>query len=173
MHNTQVSFLRYEKHTPVFYSTYTSSYGEVLLLTTDQGVCGLHFLEQPLSYYLQLAAEKLGEVPLYAPEHTQAWWDCIQQATQPLPLVVQGTPFQISVWEALCTIPAGTTRSYQTIARQLGRAQGARAVGNAVASNFIGWLIPCHRVVRQNGQMGGYRWTAARKKALLAAEMHG
>ncbi|MEM9416726.1 MAG: methylated-DNA--[protein]-cysteine S-methyltransferase [Bacteroidota bacterium] len=173
MNDFAVNFLTYESNTPVYYNTYASPYGDLVLMTTESGVCGLHFLEEPPAYYLQLAEEKLGEVPVLAPERTQAWWDCIQQATQPLPLVAQGTPFQISVWKALCTIPSGTTRSYQTIARQLGHTQGARAVGNAVANNFIGWLIPCHRVVRQNGQMGGYRWTVARKKAILAAEMHG
>lgn len=155
---------------PVYYSTYASAYGELVLLTTEKGICGLHFLEQSLAYYLQLAEKELGCMPILAPEHTQSWWDCMQQATKTLPLVVAGTPFQVSVWEVLCTIPAGTTRSYQAIARQLGLGQGARAVGNALAQNFVGWLIPCHRVVRQDGQLGGYRWGEARKKALLAGE---
>lgn len=173
MYQPQIRMLPYEAQTPVYYHTYASPYGELVLLTTEQGICGLHFLAESLASYLQLTAEKLGEVPLHAPERTRVWWDLIQQATQPLPLVVQGTPFQISVWKALCTIPAGTTCSYQDIAEQLGMKAGARAVGNAVANNFIGWLIPCHRVVRQDGQMGDYRWTAARKKALLAAESRG
>lgn len=173
MHFPQVKILPYEAHTPTYYSTYTSPHGELVLLTTEVGVCGLHFLAEPLAYYLQLAEEKLGEVPVHAPERTRAWWDRIQQAAQTLPLVVKGTSFQRKVWEVLCAIPAGTTCSYQDIAEQLGMKAGARAVGNAVANNFIGWLIPCHRVVRQDGRMGGYRWSAARKKALLAAEVHG
>ncbi len=88
----------------------------------------------------------------------------------PLQLLVQGTPFQVRVWEALCSIPKGDTRSYQQIADQLGAGRSTRAVGNAVAQNFIGWLIPCHRVVRQDGQVGNYRWGVARKKSLLSAE---
>ena len=170
MNNFSVNFLPYKDSMPVYYGTYDSPYGGVVLLTTAEGICGLHFLEEPLSYYLSLAEKKFGLVPVDAPERTQAWWQEIQQAATPLPLVVQGTSFQISVWEALCAIPAGTTYSYQDIASQLGRAQAARAVGNAVGDNFIAWLIPCHRVVRQDGQMGKYRWGMARKVALLAAE---
>lgn len=171
MHLPQMEFLPYEAHTPIYYSIYTSPHEELVLLTTERGICGLHFLVEPLAYYLQLAEEKLKKVPVHAPEYTQVWWDRIQQqATQPLPLVVKGTPFQRKVWEVLCAIPAGTTCSYQDVAKQLGMKTGARAVGNAVANNFIGWLIPCHRVVRQDGQMGDYRWGAARKEGLLSAE---
>lgn len=173
MSDFAVDFLTYESNTPVYYNTYDSPYGDLVLMTTESGVCGLHFLEEPLAYYLQLAEEKLGELPVYAPERTRVWWDLIQEATQTLPLVVKGTSFQISVWKALCAIPLGTTCSYQDIAEQLGMKAGARAVGNAVANNFIGWLIPCHRVVRQDRKMGGYRWSTPRKRALLASESLG
>ncbi len=169
MHH-KVTFLPYEAQSPVYYHTYDSSWGEVALLTTKQGICGFHFLEKPVGYYLQLAEKKLGIAPVHAPSHTQNWWQHIQQASTTLPLVVQGTPFQQQVWQALCAIPAGTTCSYQTLARQLGLPQGARAVGQAVAQNFIAWLIPCHRVVRQDGQIGGYRWGTSRKATLLAVE---
>lgn len=170
MDKHQVTFLPYEAPAPVYYSTYASVYGELVLLTTAKGICGLHFLAQPLVYYLHLAEKKLGVVPIHAPSHTQNWWQHIQQPPTTLPLVVQGTPFQQKVWQALCAIPAGTTCAYQTLARQLGLPQGARAVGHAVAQNFIAWLIPCHRVVRQDGQIGGYRWGVQRKAALLEAE---
>lgn len=173
MNKPSVNFLPYKAHTPVYHSTYPSAYGDVVLLTTEAGICGLHFLEEPLSYYLDLTEKKFAIAPVHAPERTQSWWQGIQQATQPLSLVVQGTPFQTSVWEALCAIPVGTTCSYQDIAGQLGCVQGARAVGNAVGDNFIAWLIPCHRVVRQDGQMGKYRWGMARKASMLAAEARG
>lgn len=166
----QVTFLPYEKPAPVYYSKYASVYGEVVLLTTTKGICGLHFLDQPLAHYLHLAAKKFGIVPIYAPSHTKNWWRHIQKVTTTFPLFVQGTPFQQKVWRALCAIPAGTTCSYQALAVQLGLPQGARAVGNAVAHNFIAWLIPCHRVVRKDGQMGGYRWGTSIKAALLEEE---
>ena len=158
------------EYVTVYYGTYTSAYGEVVVLTTEKGICGFHFLYKPLAYYLYLAKKKFGVVPIRAPLHIQDGWQCIHQSDTALSLVVQGTAFQQSVWKALCAIPAGTTCSYQTLAIQLGLPQGARAVANAIAQNFIAWLIPCHRVVRQNGQISGYRWGVQRKIALLEDE---
>ena len=87
-----------------------------------------------------------------------------------LPLDVKATAFQWQVWRALQRIPEGATRSYQEIARELGHPSAARAVARACASNRIAVLIPCHRVVRGDGALGGYRWGVARKAALLARE---
>ncbi|HYF38197.1 MAG TPA: bifunctional DNA-binding transcriptional regulator/O6-methylguanine-DNA methyltransferase Ada [Gemmatimonadales bacterium] len=85
-------------------------------------------------------------------------------------LHVQGTPFQWQVWEALRRIPAGETRTYQQIARELGRPNAARAVARACASNRVALVIPCHRVVRESGELGGYRWGIERKKHVLEQE---
>jgi AraC family transcriptional regulator of adaptative response/methylated-DNA-[protein]-cysteine methyltransferase len=87
-----------------------------------------------------------------------------------LPLDVSGTPFQWQVWEALQRIPRGATRSYTEIARAIGRPTAARAVARACASNKLALVIPCHRVVREDGDAGGYRWGIARKRELLKAE---
>jgi AraC family transcriptional regulator of adaptative response/methylated-DNA-[protein]-cysteine methyltransferase len=87
-----------------------------------------------------------------------------------LPLDVRATAFQWQVWRALQRIPEGATRSYQAVAEELGRPTAARAVARACASNRIAVLIPCHRVVRGDGALGGYRWGIARKAALLARE---
>jgi len=87
-----------------------------------------------------------------------------------LPLDVRATAFQWQVWRALQRIPEGATRSYQAVATELGRPTAARAVARACASNRIAVLIPCHRVVRGDGELGGYRWGVARKAALLARE---
>ncbi len=87
-----------------------------------------------------------------------------------LPLDVRATAFQWQVWRALQRIPEGATRSYQEIARELGQPSAARAVARACASNRVAVLIPCHRVVRGDGALGGYRWGVARKAALLARE---
>ncbi len=88
-----------------------------------------------------------------------------------LPLDVQATAFQRRVWEALRRIPRGTTQSYGEIARGLGHPKAARAVARACATNPVSLVIPCHRVVRQDGGMGGYRWGVERKNALLEQEM--
>ena len=87
-----------------------------------------------------------------------------------LPVDVPGSAFQWQVWEALKRIPVGETRSYQAIARELGRPTAARAVARACASNRLALVIPCHRAVRENGELGGYRWGLDRKRHLLEQE---
>jgi len=85
-------------------------------------------------------------------------------------LLIRGTPFQIDVWRALLAIRPVQTTSYGAIAASLGRPKASRAVGTAVGSNRIAWLIPCHRVLRGDGSIGGYRWGVERKQAMLAWE---
>src|SRR5262245_27685259 len=87
-----------------------------------------------------------------------------------LPLDVHGTLFQQRVWQALCKIPAGATVSYAEIAKRIGAPNGAYAVGQACASNVIAGALPCHRVVRKDGALAGYRWGLTRKRALLERE---
>jgi len=87
-----------------------------------------------------------------------------------LPLDIRATAFQRQVWEYLRSIPYGETRSYQEVAEALGKSRGGRAVGGACAANPVALVIPCHRVVRQDGGMGGYRWGISRKEQLLARE---
>jgi AraC family transcriptional regulator of adaptative response/methylated-DNA-[protein]-cysteine methyltransferase len=87
-----------------------------------------------------------------------------------LPLDVRGTAFQHRVWQALRDIPAGTTASYSEIAERLGMPNAVRAVAGACAANKIAVAIPCHRVVRNDGSLSGYRWGVERKRALLARE---
>jgi AraC family transcriptional regulator, regulatory protein of adaptative response / methylated-DNA-[protein]-cysteine methyltransferase len=87
-----------------------------------------------------------------------------------LPLDMRGTAFQQRVWQALRAIPAGATASYAEIAERIGEPKAAYAVGQACASNIIAVAIPCHRAVRKNGGLAGYRWGIARKRALLERE---
>jgi len=89
---------------------------------------------------------------------------------QELPLDLRGTAFQIRVWQALSAIPRGETRSYREIAIALGEPKAARAVGSACGNNILGVLVPCHRALRSDGGLGGYRWGLARKQAILDAE---
>ena len=87
-----------------------------------------------------------------------------------LPLDIQATAFQRLVWEHLRTIPRGQTESYSEVARRVGRPTAARAVARACASNPVALAIPCHRVVREDGDLGGYRWGIAHKQKLLEIE---
>ncbi len=88
----------------------------------------------------------------------------------PLSLFVRGTPFQVRVWQALLEIPPGSVTSYGRLAKTLGAPSAARAVGTAIGQNRLAYLIPCHRVIRETGVIGDYRWGRPRKRALLAHE---
>jgi AraC family transcriptional regulator of adaptative response/methylated-DNA-[protein]-cysteine methyltransferase len=83
-----------------------------------------------------------------------------------VPLAVAGTNFQVQVWRALLELEPGATVTYSALARQLGKPDGARAVGNAVGANPVAWVIPCHRVLKASGELGGYRWGATRKQMI-------
>lgn len=87
-----------------------------------------------------------------------------------LPLDVQGTPFQLKVWQALREVPVGSRVSYSDLARRIGMPTAVRAVAGACAANMIALAIPCHRVVRKDGEISGYRWGPERKRALLERE---
>lgn len=89
---------------------------------------------------------------------------------QRLPVLLRGSAFQLKVWEALLNIPEGRLASYDQIAQAIGQPTASRAVGTAISSNPIGYLIPCHRVIKKTGLFGGYRWGAERKQAMLGWE---
>jgi AraC family transcriptional regulator of adaptative response/methylated-DNA-[protein]-cysteine methyltransferase len=89
-----------------------------------------------------------------------------------LPLDIRGTAFQQQVWQALRAIPAGRTASYAEVAAMIGRPTATRAVAQACAANALAVAIPCHRVVRTDGEISGYRWGVARKRELLDREAH-
>jgi AraC family transcriptional regulator of adaptative response/methylated-DNA-[protein]-cysteine methyltransferase len=88
----------------------------------------------------------------------------------PFHLLVKGTNFQLQVWRALISMPPGCVVSYKDVANRVGRRDAIRAVAGAIAANSIGYLIPCHRVLRSTGALAGYRWGPERKRALLAWE---
>jgi AraC family transcriptional regulator of adaptative response/methylated-DNA-[protein]-cysteine methyltransferase len=93
-----------------------------------------------------------------------------RRSGRPLALLVRGTNFQVQVWNALLRIPAGRFAAYEDIAGAIGSPRAMRAVGTAVGRNPIAFLIPCHRVIRASGAIGGYRWGLSRKRAMIAWE---
>jgi O-6-methylguanine DNA methyltransferase len=97
----------------------------------------------------------------------------LSSPSTPIPLHVRGTKFQLEVWRALLEVPPGEVTTYGRLAEAVGRPGAARAVGAAVAANPVAYLIPCHRVVRASGELGGYRWGVRRKRAMLEWEGPG
>lgn len=158
------------------YGFHPSPFGECLIAMTARGICHLGFSppENRRAALADLAAEwpraQLVEAPrVTAPLARRLFTGGNGQAPG-IDLHVRGTNFQIKVWEALLRIPAGITVSYEDLARHIRAPSAVRAVANAVANNPIAWLIPCHRVIRKSGALGGYRWGETRKKVLLAWE---
>jgi AraC family transcriptional regulator of adaptative response/methylated-DNA-[protein]-cysteine methyltransferase len=147
----------------------------MLLAATEQGVCAVQFGESAPELEQELRAEfpkaEIVRSDRKLKEHVRALRAMIDgQPVGALPLDLQATAFQRRVWEELQAIPRGTTRTYSKIAADIGNPKGARAVARACATNPVSIVIPCHRVVREDGSMGGYRWGIDRKKKLLALE---
>lgn len=163
------------------YGIHETPFGWGLLATTDRGICALHFLDssEP-SQAVNILRQTWSHAELLEDLHeTQPLCDRIFHPDlsspgsgnhQSLRLLVKGSHFQLQVWRALLRIPFGAIMTYQTIAQQIDRPTAARAVGTAIGQNAIGYLIPCHRVIRESGALGGYRWGLDRKSAILAWE---
>ena len=177
-------FVTYEAMTPgeykqqgaglvVRYGVHPTPFGAALLLTTERGIAGLSFVD---------------EAPEQAIEEARAAWPLSRlvedrAATaalvarlfdgaggEPTRLLLKGTNFQVRVWSALLRVPSGRVVSYLDLATALGQPRAVRAIGNALAHNPVGFVVPCHRVIRATGALGDYRWGHVRRRALLAWE---
>jgi AraC family transcriptional regulator of adaptative response/methylated-DNA-[protein]-cysteine methyltransferase len=158
------------------YTIADSPLGRMLIAATDKGICAISFADSDS----QLQQGLMREFPFAVrrrDDEAMAEWrsrltNLIQgRGTNPsLPLDIRATAFQRRVWEALQQIPRGETRSYSELAKEIGAPLATRAVARACASNCIAVAIPCHRIVRQDGKSGGYRWGLKRKEQLLALE---
>jgi len=163
----------------ISYAVAESPFGKLLVGATERGVCAVAIgdSEQELERALRADFPR-AEITRGDDAHHE-WVEAIvthlggSGGSVDVPLDVQGSAFQKQVWALLRKIPPGRTRSYGEIAAALGRPSAARAVAQACASNHIAVLIPCHRVVRGNGEIGGYRWGGERKKELLRHEEAG
>lgn len=182
-------FVTYEALTPgqfkqkghgltIRYGFQPTPFGECLLAVTERGICGLSFVSS------EGRADSLAELQIAWPLAqfqadddglqslvSQIFISSAQQNKAPsLNLFIQGTNFQIKVWLALLQIPTGLAASYADVAAMIEQPKSVRAIGQANGKNPIGFLIPCHRVIRKVGAIGGYRWGTPRKKAMLAWE---
>jgi len=149
--------------------------GLTLVAATSKGICSIQFGSSGKDLEEQLQ-NQFSQAQLIRDDAGLAVWvDSLNERIRglegrPLPLDIQATAFQRLVWEHLQKIPMGTTQSYGEIARQIGNPKAARAVARACASNPVAVAIPCHRVVHEDGDLGGYHWGRERKKALLTNE---
>lgn len=159
------------------YGVHSTPFGEVFIAMTPRGICRLGFTDHTgADELIGVLAE---DWPLGAlrenPGATRQMLDRVfgREPTDrgvPLSLHVTGTNFQVAVWRALLQIPFGALASYGRIAEALAVPGAARAVGSAIGANPVGFVIPCHRVIRQSGALGGYRWGVARKQMIQAWE---
>jgi AraC family transcriptional regulator of adaptative response/methylated-DNA-[protein]-cysteine methyltransferase len=161
---------------PIRYTCADSPLGRLLIAATDKGICAIQFansdaeLEQGLRREFPFANRKRDD------EAMRSWKKDLlrqmqgQRLNAALPLDIQATAFQRRVWTQLQSIPFGETRSYSAVAKSIGQPTATRAIARACATNPVAVAIPCHRVVRKGGDLGGYRWGVERKKALLELE---
>lgn len=163
--------------TQLFYDFHQTPFGECLISVTHRGICSLTF-QSPDERETALAqltsdwsgAELRRDATVTMPIIDQLFPSRISNSPKPITLLLRGTNFQIKVWEALLKIPAGRVACYGDIATAVGMPGASQAVGSAIGSNHIAYLIPCHRVIQKLGTTGQYRWGASRKKAMLAWE---
>ncbi|WP_199724467.1 methylated-DNA--[protein]-cysteine S-methyltransferase [Taibaiella sp. KBW10] len=158
----------------IHYDFFPSPFGKVIIAATDIGICYMAFEEEE-----SFAVEKL---QTYFPHASftketnllqQQALSIFDHKEAPLPeikLHLKGTPFQLKVWEALLKIPMGQLTTYGTLAKQIEQPNASRAVGTAIGSNPIAFLIPCHRVIQATGNFGGYMWGPTRKTAIIGWE---
>ena len=163
-------------HKAIRYALTDCALGRLLLAGTERGVCAVYLGDDDAT----LETELQREFPAASRQRDQdgltAWVAQVRDGVRgeviapDLPLDVRATAFQWRVWQELRKIPRGQTRTYKQIAETLGQPTAARAVARACATNPVSVIVPCHRVVRGDGELGGYRWGLSRKKALLKKE---
>jgi AraC family transcriptional regulator of adaptative response/methylated-DNA-[protein]-cysteine methyltransferase len=161
------------------YGFHACPFGEALLIATERGVAGLAFVDEDKGQTRQDALADMMqrwpkaryvEAPQKTAPHARQVFASEWNRDKPVRLVMIGTDFDIRVWETLLKIPMGRAVSYTDIARHIGSPSASRAVGSAVGRNPISFVVPCHRVLRGDGSLGGYHWGLTRKRALIGWE---
>ncbi len=162
------------KNLTISYNFYETTFGRILAASTNKGICYMAFIEDEtlgftlLHNYFQNAEfiKAENEQHQNALQIFQKEWININ----PIKLHLKGTDFQLKVWETLLKIPSGNLTTYGHIATQLENPNASRAVGTAIGSNPVAYLIPCHRVIQSTGHFGGYMWGNTRKTAIIGWE---
>lgn len=173
---TPATYGRGGRGTTINYTIVESPFGRLLVALTERGVCAVRMgdtdveLEQDLRTEFSAATLRRDDEALRGPVDKILNHLTAKEPQLDLPLDIRATAFQRQVWEQLRAIPYGQTVSYGAVAKALGKPGAVRAVGRACATNPVALVIPCHRVVREDQSLGGYRWGLDRKKQLLAHE---
>ena len=162
------------QHLAIHYSFAETLFGEVLVASTHKGICALSFVEHQLEALQQLKSqfpkaqlvEQIDEFQTNALAFFQKDWEKLPE----IKLHLKATDFQLKVWQSLLRIPMGQLSTYGQIAQNIDHAKAARAVGTAIGSNPVAFLIPCHRVIQSTGLLGGYEWGTLRKTAMIGWE---
>jgi len=166
----------------IHYGVVASPFGEALLAQTQKGVCKLGFFDGADGWE-RLLLELQAEWPkatlrrddgAVAPTAAKVFGSATRASNKMEPgrlhVLMKGSPFQLKVWEALLAIPQGEIRTYQQVADAIGSPDAVRAVASAIGRNHVGYLIPCHRVIRSTGEFSQYAWGATRKQAMIGWE---
>jgi AraC family transcriptional regulator, regulatory protein of adaptative response / methylated-DNA-[protein]-cysteine methyltransferase len=177
---TPAQYRRAGSGVEISHATLDTPAGLMMIGATDKGICFVQFGDSAGELEERLRSEypNASVAPMARPQHPQfaAWVAEIkrlingERPARSLPLDVRATAFQMRVWRHLQSIPYGHVQSYGEVAGAIGSPNAARAVANACAHNPAAFVIPCHRVIRESGDLGGYRWNLARKRALLDHE---
>jgi len=163
------------KNLSIQYSFHESKFGNFIVASTSVGICNLLFFEKSASAAEQELKSLWPNASFFEGENhyhelVQKFFDNDFRETDKIKLHLKGTPFQIKVWEALLRIPEGHLSSYTNIANAIHQPSAQRAVGSAIGNNPVGFIIPCHRVIKNVGAIGEYRWGAPRKMAMIGWE---
>lgn len=158
----------------IAYSFQDSPFGKCLIASTEKGICYLAFVDDDSAGLAELehSFEKAVFIAEEKAIHREALsiFNLEDSSLKRIKLHLKGTAFQLKVWQALLSIPMGELNSYKEIAEKVGNPSASRAVGTAIGSNQIAYLIPCHRVIQTSGHTGGYRWNPLRKTLMLGWE---
>lgn len=161
----------------IFYGYHATPFGMCFIAVTERGICDIHFIDEDHTRdeYFNFSQKWQFASLHHRPDITQAYVKKIFQPdrvdAEKLNLLVQGTGFQVKVWEALVNIPFGTVKSYQQLSDEIGHAESVRSVASAAGKNPISFLIPCHRIVCKTGEVGHFSYGRVRKQAMIAWEM--
>ncbi|MBA3550745.1 methylated-DNA--[protein]-cysteine S-methyltransferase [Patescibacteria group bacterium] len=157
--------------TEIHYSFFKTLFGLCLVASTENGICNVLFADTQEDARKDLQSRWKGALLLKKSQpHHKKILLFLKGNPSDVTLDVQGTSFQKKVWKLLQSIPKGKTSTYGALAKQLGDTKLSRAVGTAIGNNPIGYIIPCHRVIKSNGELSGFRWGVDRKRAMLSFE---
>ena len=177
---SHIEWIKWREDMQISYTEVNTPLGRLLLAATERGVCFIQFTDNKEGTLVELRRTyrqaEIWPVSGKDKEKFTKWSNAIaaylagKSELSDLPLDMKGTDFQLEIWSYLRKIPTGKLQSYKEIAARLGKPDSSRAVARACASNVIAIAVPCHRVIRSDGNISGYRWGIERKQALIELE---